>query len=301
MLELLLATPHSGGAVPPNTGYSMFGSGNAATSAIRNYTHMTDVVTDGTALTTASYGYAATSNGTVSLWAGYLGTSAAVDKFAFSNGAKTAGTALKRAILFAHGLNASLFGFFAGGGNSGVRTVEKYTYSGDVTVSAADLINVIYNSAGAGNSVFGLTGGGNNGSFTALTEKRTYANDSNLSGTSLRATFARSQLAAVTSSTIGIFGGGFNTTFSGNCTAATDRYTYAGDTLVGGNNLGLARRGLGGAGTGAIGLFASGYGASYTDYVDKYDIANGTRTAGTVLGLARQYLVGSSSNPGALS
>ena len=73
----------------------------------------------------------------------------------------------------------------------------------------------------------------------------------------------------------------------------TDKYTYSGDVVAGGTDLGTARYGLAAAGTTTVGIFAAGYAdppGLATAVTDKYTYSGDTVAAGTALGTARSAL-----------
>ena len=92
----------------------------------------------------------------------------------------------------------------------------------------------------------------------------------------------------------GLFGGGNSTT------NYTDKYTYAGDTVVAGTVLGLARNGLAATGNSTEGIFGGGATSVRTTYTDKYTYAADTVVAGTVLGDARYMLAACTSTANGL-
>jgi hypothetical protein len=150
--------------------------------------------------------------------------------------------------------------------------------------------------AAIGNANVGIISGGMNllGILNS-TEKFVYSGTdvlASVSGTALG--LSSTQLAAIGSSSIGIFAGGNINTGSANpmVTNQTNKYTYATDAVSPGTSLGIARSLMAGTGNGVVGILTGGWGDSSTnisqhsvDYTDKYNFETDVVVPGCALGI----------------
>lgn len=252
-----LATIGYGGVSgPPIIIVGSLGVFGVGTSSTNKYGFSSDAVAAGTNFTAAQTCRAAAGTADLGIFA--LGGAAKVtNKYTYAGDVVTT-AALLVTNAASNGCTAcgnSTLGIFAmAGATPGSRVTNKYTYSGD-GVAAATLLTVNFLDviAGVGNSTVGVFA---NSAATRITNKYTYGSDTVGAGTNLidHSPGNGYALSAAGTSTFGIFALG--------TPANTEKYTYAGDTVVDSTSL----TGLGSlpsaAGNDTVGIFAPGNAAT---------------------------------------
>ena len=286
---------------------------NETTSAPGN--NLTQARNSLAAVSSSSYGYFG-GGFAPGLSPGYLCT---IDRLDFSNETLTVpGTGLPQARNSLAAVSSNSYGYFGGGWSpSAVCTIDRLDFSNEtLTVPGTGLPQARRKLAEISSNSYGYFAGGTktNSANEQYAQRKIYRIDfsnETLSTPSNNLTEAIEQLAAVSSSSYGYFGGGYKPPKTAGIYSSVmgrvDRIDFSNDTTSApGNNLTQARRNLeavsGGAsqrikGSRTYGYFGGGQTSISVCTIDRLDFSNETRSVpGTGLPQGRYDLAAVSSN-----
>lgn len=303
--SVTLTSPRHSLAASSNAILGVFGGGlEAALLAVTDrYVYASDEVLSGTSLATAREDLASASNATFGLFSGGFTTVvvATTDKYTFDSNTVSAGTALGTArrelaaagevVGVAPAPVTTTFGVFAGGNIGATQTefTDRYVYANESMITGVALSYGRYGHAAVSNATAGIFSGGA-GSSSVITDKYTFAVNAVTPGTAL--TLPRTDYSAgIGNETVGVFGGGVRGSTN---VKLTELYTYTGDLVTAGTELGTARVSLAAAGNSTVGIFGGGDtaagNATLTNLTDQYIYASNVVSPGTNLYFMRKSL-----------
>lgn len=275
MLELLIGLNQRN---KNNSGFGIFGGGNAFTSRIDKYHYTNDSYSASTNLTVEAYGITAIGDTSVGIFAGGYAAGGPVNftnKYVFKTAVVTAGTELGVKRIRTAGFGNSTIGYFCGGGNTETTYTDKYTFFTDTIAPGSLLTKTRPSSTGMSNTTKALISGEKTGAKD--TNKYTYASDVFVPGISMA--IGKFYAAAATNEVVGIIGGGFYSS----AVKTTELYSYAPETTVVGSTLTQARERLNATGNKELAVFAAGHSANFTD---RYQYSTNGVASGSVLSLS---------------
>jgi hypothetical protein len=219
-------------------GYNVSGSAQATSDKL---TYLTNTVTAGGNLASASYFTVGFGNATVGIIG--AGTGGVVSKYAYSTDTVTTSPAIfpSTANFQLAAASTATTGVITGANNGGT-TTSLYALSTDSISSGGALTVVRCQHAGGGNTTKAIFAGGyqytGNGVYLATSDIYTYASNTCAGGSNLTA--ARNDLAGVSTPTAALFAGGYQGN-SGVYQATVNIYNYSTAAMSTGTSLRIGR------------------------------------------------------------